>query len=103
MDDQVIEQILKASNKTAPRVTAKDIDDNIVDIEIVKHVTKGGKILRWAVLTTASGFAVTGKPSASVSVENDTPIIGETVAIENAKSEMWALMGYHLSCKLAAI
>ncbi len=87
---------------TAPRITPADIDANIVDTEIVKHVSKSGQVLRWAVLTTRNGFAVTGRPSASVSPLNDDPATGEQVAIENARNELWPLMGYELRTKLAA-
>ena len=79
------------------KITMQDIEDTIIDTEIVKHITKSGKILRWAVLTTNSGFAVTGRPSATINSKNDNVEIGEKVAIDNAKSEMWALMGYNLS------
>ena len=82
------------------RITLQDIEENIVDTEIVKHITKGGKILRWAILTTKSGFAVTGRPSATINQANDNIEIGEKVATDNAKSEMWALMGYHLSVNI---
>lgn len=87
---------------TAPRITPADIDANIVDTEIVRFVSKSGQVLRWAVLTTRNGFAVTGRPSASVSPLNDDPAIGEQVAIENARNELWPLMGYELRSKLAA-
>lgn len=73
---------------TAPRVTPDDLEANIVDTEIVKHVSKSGQVLRWAVLTTRNGFAVTGRPSASVSPDNDNAQIGEEIAIENAKNEI---------------
>ena len=69
-------------------------------ILIVKFITKSGKILRWAVLTTKNGYAVTGNPSAAVSPQNDNPEIGEKIAIGNAKSELWGLMGYSLSDRL---
>ncbi len=82
------------------RITIEDIENNIKDIEIVKHTTQSGKILRWAVLITDSGFSVTGKPSAAVNQLNDNEEIGTKIAIENAKEEMWALMGYHLSIQL---
>lgn len=82
------------------KITLQDIEENIVDTEIVKHITKGGKILRWAILTTKSGFAVTGRPSATINQANDNVETGEKVAIDNAKSEMWALMGYHLSVNI---
>lgn len=81
------------------KITMQDILDNITDTEIVKHTTKSGKILRWAILTTKNGFAVVGKPSATINAENDNETIGERVAIDNSISEMWGLMGYHLSQK----
>lgn len=86
----------------APRITPADLDANIVHTEFVKHITHSGQILRWAILTTRNGFAVTGRPSASVSPLNDNAEIGEAVAIENAKNELWPLMGYELRSKLAA-
>lgn len=85
----------------APRITAKGIEDNIVDVEIVKHVSKSGQILRWAVLTTRNGFAVTGKPSAAVSKENDNEELGREYAISYAKNELWVLMAYALKERLA--
>jgi hypothetical protein len=96
-----IEQKLQAAGLTAPRLTPADIDANIKHVEYVKHVTHGGQVLRWAVITTTNGFAVTGNPSASVSPENDRAEIGEEVALANAKSAMWPLMGYALKQKLS--
>lgn len=101
MQAQALEQEIKAKGLTAPRVTLEDVLGNIASVEVVKHVSLGGKVLRWAVITTKCGFAVTGKPSAAVSAENDNVEIGEKLAIENAKSEMWALMGYALAERLA--
>lgn len=99
---QALESAIAAAGaNVAPRITPADIEANIVHTEIVKHITPSGKVLRWAVLTCRNGFAVTGNPSASVSVENDRAAIGEAVAIENARKEMWALMGYELQSKLA--
>lgn len=98
--DVVVEGLIQAKGKTAPRVTPGDLAANIVDTEIVKHVTPSGQILRWAVLTTRSGFAVTGRPSAAVSAENDDPEIGVATAIENARNELWPLMGYALKQRL---
>lgn len=100
--DVTVEQRLQAKGKTAPRVTPDDLATNIVDTEIVKHVAPSGQILRWAVLTTRSGFAVTGRPSAAVSAENDDPEIGVATAIDNARNELWQLMGYALKDRLAA-
>lgn len=100
MNPDQIEEAVKANNLNAPRVSKDDLEANIVHTEIVKHVTYSGKVLRWAVLTTRNGFAVTGNPSASVSIENDHAPTGESVAIANAKSALWPLMGYALAEKL---
>lgn len=100
MNDQAIEKEIQAKGLTAPRVTLADLEANIVDTEILKHVSKTGQVLRFAILTTANGFAVVGKPSVAVSAENDNAEIGEKIAIENAKTEIWPLMGYALKQKL---
>lgn len=96
MNDAQVEEAVQRKGLTAPRVSKEDLEANIVDVEIAKHVSKSGQVLRWAVITTKSGFAVTGRPSASVSSANDDAEIGESVAIDNAKRELWPLMGYAL-------
>jgi hypothetical protein len=103
MNDQALEKEIVAKGLTAPRVTLADLEAAIVETEIVKHISKTGKVLRWAVLTMANGHAVTGKPSASVSPENDDEEIGTKIAIDNAKSELWALMGYELASRLQRV
>lgn len=100
--DNTIEQDIQAKGLTAPRITLDDLEANIVDTEIVKHVSKSGQVLRWAVLTTRNGFAVVGKPSCAVSKENDNAEIGEKIAISNSKEELWPLMGYALRNTLQA-
>lgn len=100
MNDQKLEQKIVDVSAVAPRVTLEDFNANIVDVEILKHVTKSGSVLRWALITTKNGFTVTGKPSASVSASNDRQEIGESIAIENARNELWALMGYALAERL---
>ncbi|RZL32868.1 MAG: hypothetical protein EOP35_19210 [Rubrivivax sp.] len=102
MNDQQVESTSQALGLTAPRVTLDELQANIVDTEIVKHVSKSGQVLRWAILTARNGFAVTGRPSVSVSPANDKAEIGESVAIDNATNELWPLMGYALKEKQAA-
>lgn len=102
MNDAQIEQAIQAKGLTAPRVTHDDLMDNITDVEYVKHVSKSGQVLRWAVITTRNGFAVTGRPSCSVSAANDDEELGKDVAFSNAKGELWPLMGYELRSRLAA-
>ncbi len=101
MNDQAIEAEIQAKGLTAPRVTSADLEANISHTEIVKHVSHTGQVLRWAVLTTKNGFAVVGKPSCSVSSENDNAEIGEKIAVSNSRDELWPLMGYELRSRLA--
>lgn len=98
--DNIEQAIQEAGADKAPRVTPADLDANIVHTEIVKHVSQGGQVLRWAVLTTKNGYAVVGRPSVSVSPANDRSEIGESVAIENSRNELWPLMGYALKQRL---
>lgn len=100
-NDQSIENDIQAKGLTAPRVKLDDLNANIVNIEIVKHIAPSGQVLRWAVLTTRSGYAVTGRPSVSVSPKNDNAELGEEIARDNARNELWALMGYALKERLA--
>ena len=100
--DAGIERLIQAKGLNAPRITPEDLTNNITDTEIVKHISRGGQVLRWAVLTTRNGFAVVGRPSVSVSPENDDPEVGVAIAISNSKNELWPLMGYELRSKLAA-
>lgn len=85
----------------APRVSQADMEANIVHEEILKHVTHSGQVLRWCILTTKSGFAVTGDPSAAASKENDRAELGEKYARENAVRKLWSLMAYALKEKQA--
>lgn len=100
-NDQAIENEIQALGLTAPRVKLDDLNANIASVEIVKHIAPSGQVLRWAVLTTRSGYAVTGRPSVSVSSENDRAELGEQIARDNARDELWALMGYALKERLA--
>lgn len=95
-DDAAIEQEIQSKGLTAPRVTLASLEANIAHTEIVKHMSVSGQVLRWAVLTTRNGFAVTGKPSCAVSPANDDAGLGERIAVASAKSELWQLMGYAL-------
>lgn len=85
------------------KLTLADLHANIANKEIVKHVTKSGQILRWCVLTTQCGFAVTGRPSAAVCAENDNAEMGEKIATDNAINELWPLMGYMLKEDISRI
>ncbi|WP_436879449.1 Gp49 family protein [Escherichia coli] len=101
MSDKDIELEIQAKGLTAPRITRDDMIANIAHTEIVKHVSVTGQVLRWAIITTKNGFAVTGKPSCAVSSENDNEAIGKQIALTNAENELWPLMGYALKEKLS--
>jgi len=102
MTDDEIEMEIQSKGLTASRVTPADVEANIRHIDIVKYVGPRGQVLRWAIIETASGFLVPGKPSAAVSPENDDEELGVKVAVDNARNELWPLMGYALKEKLAA-
>ena len=84
-------------NEQDKGLTPEALHDRIAHTEIVKHITPTGKVLRWAVHTMENGFAITGEPSAAVSVANDNAEIGERIAIENATNSVWAFEGYLLA------
>lgn len=94
------EEMIQEKGLTAPRVTKEHIKSKIKSIEYVEHQTKSGSVLRWCCIEMENGFTVTGKPSASVSPENDNQEIGKKIAYENAYSEIWALEGYLLATQL---
>lgn len=99
-NDKSTEEMIQAAGLTAPRLSPAIVQANIAHTEIVKHITNGGQVLRWAIITTLSGFGVVGRPSVSVSPENDNEEIGIKVATENSTAEMWPLMGYELKQRL---
>lgn len=98
--DEEIEQMIQDRDLNAPRVTLENLHDKIKDVEIVKHTSKSGQVIRWAVLTAENGYAIVGKHAIAVSPENDNVEVGERIAIENANDELWPLEGYLLKQKL---
>lgn len=98
MNEQQIEEKMKDSQH--PRVTLDNVHKVVDHVEIVKHITRSGQVLRWAVLTLKNGFAVAGDPSCSVSPENDDKGIGESIAVENAQNKVWMLEGYLLKQRI---
>ena len=130
MTDQSIEQDIQAAGKTAPRITPKDIENNIVselyftagdgvigafaasefkktsgDITLQAGVAHPDllkdslKLLTFCVLVLRNGFTVTGE-SACASPANFSEEIGRKIALANAISKIWPLMGYALKSEL---
>jgi len=101
MTDEEIEQELTVKGLNAPRVSLAEFEANIAHTEIVKHVSVSGQVLRWAVLTTKNGYSLAGRPSCSASSDNDNQELGESIAIDNARNDLWPLMGYALKERIA--
>lgn len=100
MNEAELEQLIQDKGLTAPRVTPSDLDAAIDSVDVVKHTTPSGSVLRWAVLNLKNGFSVTGKPSAAVSAADDNEEIGRQVAIDNAHNVLWAYLGFRLKERL---
>ena len=127
MNDQEIENEIKAKGLTAPRVTPADIEANIaaeiystgldcaaeaagdargvfnrikpdVDLTVVNDSLR---LLTFCVLVLRNGFTVTGE-SACASPENFDAELGRKIARQNAVAKIWPLLGFSLKQKLAA-
>lgn len=116
MNDNQIEQEILSKGLTAPRVTPKDIEDNIVQChyftakdglvgslsdayELVGNSLDQYGLLTFCVLLLKNGFTVTGE-SACASPENFNAEIGKQIARQNAVNKVWPLMGYELKQRL---
>jgi hypothetical protein len=117
MSDKEIEQEIQAKGKTAPRVTPKDLQANIVSAyyftakdgvqanpadnqsAVLCGVERELSLLTFCVLVLRNGFTVTGE-SACASPENFDADIGRKIARQNAEQKIWPLMGYELKQRL---
>ena len=128
MTDMQIENEIQAKGLNAPRITPKDIQQNIVaeyyftagdgyagaltvDADAMSncpvsddgvpmiHVPSQLDLLTFCVLVLKNGFTVTGE-SACASPENFDKEIGQKIARENAINKVWPLMGYELKQRL---
>ncbi|AMC34768.1 Gp49 family protein [Janthinobacterium sp. B9-8] len=124
MSETAIEQEIQEKGLTAPRITPSHIDSLIVgeryftaadgclgewqyrhdtgDNAPMEQVNEAHHLLTFCVLVLKNGFTVTGE-SACASPENFNAEIGRKIALENARSKIWALEGYVLRNKLAGI
>lgn len=103
MNEAELEQKIQDKGLTAPRVTPSDLDAAIDSVDVVKHITPSGSVLRWAVLNLKNGFSVTGKPSVAVSVANDNEEFGRQHAIDKARDELRSFLGYQHKERLYAL
>jgi hypothetical protein len=92
------EQELQKKGLTAPRVTPDDIE---AAIRSVTYWQPAGTTVTVALVEMTNGFYVVGK-AAAVFLANFDKEIGERVALQDAKRQMWALLGYALRDSLAS-
>ena len=94
MSNESVDQEVQAKGLTyAPRVSLQDVMDNIVGETYTLLPNRRTTICQ---LTLRNGFTVEGK-SACVSIENYNEELGNRRAKENAITEIWQVMGYHLA------
>ncbi|QQD22870.1 hypothetical protein GJQ54_05275 [Oceanospirillaceae bacterium ASx5O] len=86
--------MIEARGLNSRRVSLSELHGSIKSVEIIRHRIESGSVLRFAILTMDNGFAVAGRPSVSVSAENDNDDVGVKVAIQNAVFELWPLVGF---------
>lgn len=98
MNNQEIEQAIKAKGPTAPRVTLQQVEDAIMAVQY--HVFFGTTLTVCAI-TLRNGFTVTGE-SACTSLENFDAQLGQVMAREKAVQKIWELEGYALRERLHA-
>jgi len=102
-DETAIEQEIRSKRLNAPRLTPKQIDEQIAAEYVVRAsdafkdapVHDALKCLTLCVLVLKNGFTVTGE-SACASPENYDFDIGHKIARDNARSKIWAFEGYTL-------
>ena len=127
MNDQAIEQEIKANGLTAPRVTPADIEANIASEcffiagdascmttayckagrgffnyqrhTLDKRPPQSFELLTICILELKNGFTVTGE-SACASPENFDAELGRKIARQNAVAKIWPLLGFSLKQKL---
>lgn len=95
--EQEIEAELIARGYTAPRVTPEEIDAMIITEQF--HVPIG-TTLTICTLTLDNGFVVIGK-AGRASPANYDKGLGERLAYEDARRQVWELAGFRLRDKIA--
>lgn len=112
-----VENEIKAKGLTAPRVTPGDIESATTHVyylnagravhavEVAGHdprerfmpraTPESLLLLTLAIVVLRNGFTVVGK-SACASRENYNEELGQKIALDDAKRQMWPLLGYAL-------
>jgi len=100
MNDAAIENEIQEKGLTAPRVTPDDIDNAIDDVAAIQYHQFPGTTVTVACVPLKNGYTVVGK-SACASLENFDVELGRKIAVNDAKQQLWPLLGYALREELA--
>jgi len=100
MNDAAIENEIQEKGLTAPRVTPDDIDNAIDDVAAIQYHQFPGTTVTVACVHLKNGYTVVGK-SACASLENFDVELGRKIAVNDAKQQLWPLLGYALREELA--
>ena len=95
MNENELEEEIKAKGLNAPRLTPDIIDSLIKEKAFHKLTSK----LTICVITLQNGFELIGE-SSCVDPANYDKKIGEDIAFNNARDKIWPLAGYALKQKL---
>lgn len=94
--DDELEKELQEKGKNAPRIKPEQVDAKIKEEQFY---TFPGTTVTVCLLTLENGFSVTGV-SAAASPENYDEEIGNRIARDNARDEIWKLEAYLLKEKM---
>jgi hypothetical protein len=113
--DKTTEQMIQDKGLTAPRITPADIDAaikryffvNAGEVACVfdQSVPRDGPapesfaLLTLCIVELHNGFTIVGKSACASPVNYDREV-GQKVALEDAKRQMWPLLGYALRDQL---
>ena len=94
-EESVIEAMIQAKGKTAPRIRPQDLDEAIdPNVQVQYHVFPGSNTTV-CLVTLKNGYTVTGE-SACVDPANFDEVIGREVALKDARDKLWPLLGFAL-------
>lgn len=97
--DLALEKELQAKGLNAPRVTPGLIDAELAAAKI-DYLQPEGTTVTVAVVQLANGFTLIGK-SAAASPANFDVDVGRRVALDDARDQLWPLLGFRLRDQLA--
>ena len=98
-DENEVESMIQEKGLDAPRVKPEDLDNEILAEQY--HVFPG-TTTTVCLLTLRNGFSVNGWSTAA-SPENFDEEIGRKIARDNARQQIWPLLGFRLRDRLADV